>query len=226
MDISKIGVRERSFTPSKFLLEYPLEDYTLCRYGRIGESKYETAPFILVSDKVPKTFNYNEDIIPRKGDKANWLEGTDVEIDVFNVKDYTAVEIYRGDRLIDIKDISSLVVVSDLDAGLYRARLVGEEKCSEFCYWTVVDATSHATPGDNETEVKVEFSASNAKPLFIIWQDSEKSGTKHIQFLSSDEIRAGFAIGQYRSGNYRVRVAFETEYGIIFSELPEGITIP
>ncbi|MBQ4091130.1 MAG: hypothetical protein IJC64_02305, partial [Clostridia bacterium] len=85
---------------------------------------------------------------------------------------------------------------------------------------------SEATPGEDIEEVQVNFAGANANPLFIIWQDAEANGTKHVQFLTNDEIEAGYAIGHFRSGNYKVRVAFETEYGIIFSELPEGITIP
>ncbi|MBQ4091256.1 MAG: leucine-rich repeat domain-containing protein, partial [Clostridia bacterium] len=114
MDIAKFGVRERVFTRDKFLAEYPVDEFTICRYGKIDDSQYETIPFVLVCDKTPKTFNCNLDIIPRKGDRANWLVGDDVEIDVLNTEDYTSVEIYRGEKLIDVREISDLIVISGL----------------------------------------------------------------------------------------------------------------
>lgn len=225
-DIWREGVRERKFTQELFANAFPTDRFTYCRYKKIIDSEYKTQPFVPVHDQTPKTFNYNTDIIPRKGDRSNWLTGTDVEIDVLNAKDYTAVEIYKDETLIEALGVFDTVVLSDLGAGSYKARLIGEEKSSDFCYWIVVDAVSKATVGEGEGEVNVTFSATNAKPEFIVWQDSDYNGTKHMQFLTDSEIAAGEAIGRFRSGDYKVRVAFRTEYGVIFSELPRGIEIP
>jgi hypothetical protein len=150
----------------------------------------------------------------------------DVELDVLCHEGYDKVEIYRGDELISTLNVSDVVTLSGLSAGSYKARLVGSERVSDFCYWIVADAQSNATPLIESGCVEVSFSATNAKPQFIIWQGADANGTKHIQFLTENESLSGNAIGKFDSGDYKIRVAFETEYGIIFSVLPESITVP
>ena len=49
---------------------------------------------------------------------------------------------------------------------------------------------------------------------------------KSREHLTEEEIASGKAIGSFRQGEYKVRVAVRTEYGVIFSELPLGIEIP
>ena len=90
----------------------------------------------------------------------------------------------------------------------------------------VVDSVSNVKTTGEKGQVRVTFSATNATPKFIVWQSAGSNGSKHCQPLTAEELLAGEAIGQYISGEYKVRVAFETEYGIIFSQLPGGITIP
>lgn len=226
MDISQGGVRERVLTPQRFYKFHSPDIYTYYRYDKLYRSRYETTPFILVYDKTPKTFNFNLDLIPRRGDKANWIVGADVEIDVFNLSDYTGIEIYRDETLIETRDASSLVVISGLEAGKYKARLIGQDKYSDFCYWIMVDAVSEVKPVGKDGMVRVRFSATNAKPIFMIWQHEPSNGAQHIEFFTYDEMSKGQAIGRYISGTYKVRVAFETEYGVIFSMLPEPINIP
>ena len=225
MDIANGGIKERKLTASELSSEYDMQSYTYCRYGAICDSDFEPTPFATIHDKVPKTFNVNSEIIPRKGDKSNWLAGQDVEIDVLNTRGYQRIEIYKDGELMRTIGISQLVILSDLEAGSYKARLVGPDESSAFCYWIVVDAVSVATPSESAGCVDVEFSASNARPIFIVWQDGKANGAKNIQFLTDEEARAGFARGKYVSGSYKVRVAFQTEYGVIFSTLPEEIKI-
>ena len=224
-DIAVGGVAERTHTRDAFETEYSIEDYTYCRYSRIGDSKFETTPLVIVCDKTPKSFRYNDELMPRKGDRSNWLLGQDVELDVLNAKDYQKIEIYLGDKLIETRSMSDVVVLRGLKAGSYKARLVGAYGASEFCYWIVADAESFVTSSALERHVDVKFSSKNAKPLFIVWQNADNNGAVHIQFLTPAQVEQGFAQARYKSGKYKVRVAFETEYGIIFSELPEEIAV-
>ena len=226
MDMWSTGPRERTLSAEKFDEVYSTDLYTYCRYGKLDMSEYRTEPYVLVYDKTPKTFNLCLDIITRKGDKSNWLVGMDVELDVVNAEGYNTVEIYKDGTLFEIRNIEDVVSLSGLSQGSYRARLVGEDKVSEPCYWMVVDSVSNAKTTGEKGQVRVTFSATNATPKFIVWQSAGSNGSKHCQPLTAEELSAGEAIGQYISGEYKVRVAFETEYGIIFSQLPRGITIP
>ena len=118
-----------------------------------------------------------------------------------------------------------MLVIEMPEAGSYKARLVGDEKSSDFCYWMVVDARSRATPSMRAKCVDVEFSASNAVPLFIVWQEAKENGAKNVHIFTPEEAQSGLVTAKYAAGEFKIRVAFKTEYGIIFSDLPEAIWI-
>ena len=131
-----------------------------------------------------------------------------------------------------------VLVLNNLGYGSYKARLTDDaNNNSDWCYWIVVDAVSSAMATDNPREVSVTFSASNAEPLFIKWAGGNPSdhgyhGTKHINVLTPAQIAAKEAIVKYETafddksnGKYKLRVAFQTEYGIIHTPLGETITV-
>ena len=64
----------KPYTAKEFAAKYPVKTYAYHRYSKISEVQH--VPF--------ETANYNADIIPRKGDKANWLAGVPVEIDLLS----------------------------------------------------------------------------------------------------------------------------------------------
>ena len=212
-------------TPDELESRYPTTKYTYCRYKKIYASKHEQSPYVAVEDEVPQTVIYNTAIIPRKGDKANWLVGTDVVIDVLEAADYTSVEIYKDDVWYTNSDVSSVITLSDLECGSYKARLTGEFGSSDWCSWMVVDAVSNATPVGEGGKVSVTFSASNATPVWVQWANGTNNGTVHITELTEQQASDGVVECSYTAGTYKVRVAFKTEYGIIHSELPTAITV-
>lgn len=123
-----------------------------------------------------------------------------------------------------------VIVLDDLTFGSYKARLTNGTDHSDWCYWIVVDAVSTATPTDNAGEVNVTFSASNATPVFVQWAEGKEgiagtNGTVHISVLSDEEVTNGAAVCKYTKGTYKVRAAFQTEYGIIHTPLPDAITV-
>lgn len=127
-----------------------------------------------------------------------------------------------------------VVVLDDLGYGSYKARMTNGTEYSDWCYWIVVDAVSTAVSTGNGREVSVTFSASNAEPLFVKWAGGKDNGTKHISVLSDEEKTDGTAVCTYdmgniddgQSGQYKIRVAFKTEYGIIHTLLTEdAITV-
>lgn len=125
------------------------------------------------------------------------------------------------------------IVLNDLEYGSYKARLTNGTNHSDWCYWIVVDAVSTAvSSGEGTRKATVTFSASNAEPLFIKWAGGVDNGTKHINVLTAEEKTAGTATVKYETAlndgqndTYKMRVAFQTEYGIIHTPLPEAITV-
>lgn len=197
---------------------------SVCRYDKINEVIYTPSTYIPLDNEESSTISFNTDIIPRKGDKANWLYGTDVEIDVLNKNSYTMVEIYKNESLYKTQKISDQIILKNLEHGDYKARLKGNNTYSDWCYFKVVDAESFATTTQNSGEINVKFSSKNAIPLYIQWT-STSNGTVNISSLNEDEIKKGEATCSYIPGKYKIRVAFKTDYGIIFSKLPDAITV-
>lgn len=126
-----------------------------------------------------------------------------------------------------------VLVLNDLEAGNYKARMTNGQEHSDWCYWMVVDAAVSAVSTGNCREALVSFSASNAEPVFVKWSGGKDNGTKHISVLDTKQKAAGVAVCKYEMGNindwqygqYQIRVAFQTEYGIIHTPLQEVTTV-
>ena len=173
--------------------------------------------------------SYNTSIIPRKGDKANWRANETVVLDVLNKSTYTKVEIYKYDSgewdKVDTKTIATTIKLKGLSAGTYRARLTNGTKNSKWCYWKVADVESKGEHYQGTRKVKVSFSAKAAEPLFVQWMNGKTNATVRITQLTEEQIKQGYGIFVPAKGDLKVRVAFKTSYGIIYSELPEIITV-
>lgn len=159
---------------------------------------------------------------PLKEDGSDY---TDNETYYLNNQVRVSVDSLKFDvRSVNIVD-SDIITLAGIPYGSYKARLIGDAKNSDWCYWMVVDAVSAAVPTGNTGEVRVDFSASNATPLFVSWSDGGHNGTVHINVLSDDEISDKSAVCSHQAGNYKVRVAFQTEYGIIHSALSSAMNV-
>lgn len=224
-EASNPKVHSTRYTPDELEAKYPPSSYTYCRYSELYAVEYESTPYVAVGDEVVQNVTYNTAIIPRKGDKANWLVGQDVVIDVLEPGNYSAIEIYKDGTFWNKKEITSVLTLKDLDFGSYKARLTNGEDASDWCYWIVVDAASSAVACGADGKAKITFAASNAVPLYVQWANGSNNGTVHISELTEEEIAAGVSVCRHTAGYFKIRVAFQTEYGIIFSELPEAITV-
>ena len=224
-EASGANVHSTTYAPEKLAAKYPTSAYTYHRYSPIHAVEHVQSPYVAVEDETAQEVVYNTALIPRKGDKANWLAGVPVEIDVLEPGSYTSVEVYKDDALYKTLGISALITLTDLPYGSYKARLTDGTNTSDWCYWIVVDATSTVTATGNAGEIKVVFSASNAEPLFIGWNNATDNGTVHISVPTTAELAAGSAVCTYKAGSYKVRVAFRTEYGIVHSVLPDAVNV-
>ncbi len=223
------GCHSRTYTIDEFIEKYPTEHYEYCRYTKLADVQHTPSPFVTVGDEMAQSVVYNTAIIPRKGDKANWRTSEDVVLDVLRPGNFTQVAVYKDDTLAKTVDIASVITLSDLAPGSYKARLTDGTNYSAWCYWIVTDATSHAaTVIDGPTGlelVSLTFSATNAEPLYTQFMN-KANATVYIVPLSEKAKENGTV--KYRPtfyGDMKVRVAFQTEYGIVFSELPESIYV-
>ncbi len=226
------GIRAKASTSTITALEerFPASKYEYCRYSNISKVTYTASDYVAVGDESAATVTYNTAIIPRKGDKANWRTSETVVLDVLNKSTYTKVEIYKYTSgkwtKHATKDIASVIKLSGLAAGQYRARLTNGTKNSGWCYWLSVKAESKGAHYQGTRKVKVSFeNSSNAKPLFVQWMNGATNATVRITQLTAQQIKDGYGIFTPATGKLKVRVAFQTDYGIIYSELPEIIEV-
>ena len=218
-------VRCRAYDLEGLFKVFPKDKYSFYRYTKISEVKHTPSPYVPVGGEQLPPVKYNMALIPRKGDKANWLMDRHVIIDVLNPDDHNKVEILKDGQPYEIIDLKKVLILKKLPAGSYQARLIGGKEPSDWCWWMVVDAQSSAVSVEDGTKVKVDFSASNAKPIFVAWSNGKQKGTVHITHPSEEELAAGSAVCTHKPGLYKVRVAFRTEYGVIHSVLSDAFEI-
>ena len=174
--------------------------------------------FVTVFDESPVPFEYNEDICADKGDKSCYFVGEDVVLNLSS-SDGT-VEIYRDTTLQFVVDVTSEDLrLTDLDFGLYRARVVKGDSFSCFTSWMMVDKT--IIPSVDE--MRLYFNSKNAIPTTIFV--CGKNGGRNSSFteiicrrFSEEEIENGFIeISQDRLRREQpyFEVNFLTEFGTI-----------
>lgn len=223
-------VHSKTYTITALEEAYPASKYEYCRYSKLSSVTYTASDYVAVGSESAQTVSYNTDIIPRKGDKANWRTSETVYLDVLNKSSYTQVQIYKysssSGSWVKYKtvDIASVIKLSGLSAGTYKARLTNGTKNSKWCYWKSVKVVSTAELYQGTRKVKVSFSSSGATPLYIQWMNGHTNATIRITTLTEENIKNGYGIYTPAKGDLKVRVAFKTDYGIIYSELPEIIT--
>lgn len=218
--------RCRVFDPEGMFKAFPKEEYSFYRYTKISEVTHTPSPYIPVADQQFPPVKYNMSLIPRKGDKANWLLGRHVLIDVLNPDDHTKVEILKDGEPYEEIDLKKVLILKKLPVGSYQARLIGGKQPSDWCWWMVVDAKSSVSVTEDGAHIKVDFSCSNAQPIFVAWSNGNQNGTVHISHPTAEELAAGTAICAHKPGFYKARVAFRTEYGVIHSDLSAPFTLP
>jgi hypothetical protein len=204
-------------------------EYTVFRYKKLYSNRNYTPhnEFVAVDDEELIGYEYNDDICPNYGNKANYVEG---DIIVLNLRtDYasagfTSVELYKNDvlfRTINIQSEDVDLTNIKLGYGDYKARAVGTET-SEFCEFKVVDAVV-TRDGDS-----FNFSATNAQPLY--YEFVNQSGSKShaiigvaVREFTEAEILAGTATPYgdvvARESYPYLKVHFGNEYGRVIKKI-------
>ena len=174
-----------------------------------------------------------EEIVPRRGDKANWRKDERIVIDVLSRKSFSEYKLYKDDQLIQKKKIpnNNVIDLGVMPYGDYKLCLTDGVEDSRFVYWIVADYSISAKAiGDGK--VKVSFSSSNATPVWTTWRIPAKSDSNYnngplwTTVINENDIKKGYVITELDSyllrkhglGRWDFKVAFETEYGIISSD--------
>lgn len=196
------------------------DGYEIYRYEDAWKAKHTPSEYIPVADEdLASPMPFNTNIMPRRGDKANWRNDEDVVIDILNKGTFTSYKLYKDDVLLSTEEVEGLVInLGVLPYGSYKLCLTDGSTDSGFVYFIVADYNVDAVSlGDGN--VKISFSSANATPLWACWcVNREKFPTWSVP-IDENDISNGYLITKYRTGNvWSFKVYFETSYGIICSD--------
>ena len=208
--------------------------YQLFNYKHINNTKLNTSPFTSRNGDINKSYSFNNNIMPRRGDKANWRKDENVEIDILNIGNYNAYKLFRNDTIIDTIEIDPSLKIIDLGFqkfGNYKMCLTNGSQDSEYVYWIVVDYNIYAEKYSENT-AKVTFSSNNATPIFLTWRlpQSDSGSSNNMPEwtvpITKEEVDANNIITSiakevlevHPRKKWDISVHFETEYGILKSD--------
>ena len=233
------------YTAEEFNAE--LTDYTIIRYTKLDENLYDPnkSPF--------RNYFCNPNIMPKKGNKANWSTTEDVIIDVLDKGDFTQYIVVKDGVAASPVNIGSATTINlgHMAYGKYSLYLTDGTNKSAPVEWIVVDMQMTATAMSGGI-VRFAFSSANAVPVACAWGEAstymldvvfdvtkEDIGRGYKDTLLSTEPMANAEVSGYTgkttlydawhsyfaSNAIMPRMFFETEFGVISTDWPSsGIT--
>ena len=208
-------VRVRTYSAESFINTLLNQGYEIYRFSLIDR--------VSPPNEDLASITINENLCPRRGNKANWPMGEKVEIDILDAADYDKVELYSDGRVRSVSDIpeSMCISYSGLASGKYEVFLSNEKSRSDPVSFIVVDTDIRVEKLGNGI-IKLSFSSSNATPKWYAWcfaneKKNDYMAVTRAYTLSEEDIKRGYTISKYETGEWFFKVEFETEYGYISS---------
>lgn len=223
----------RRIYPVKDVVETLNDGYVFYRYRYINNTIHNPSPFVAVGDEVLDGMEQpSELLMPRRGDRANWRKDEHVVVDILSRQNYRHYKLYKDDQFLYEHSIpdDNVVDFGFMPYGKYKMCLSEETSESEFVYWIVVDYSISAQSTGTESAL-VSFSSMNATPIWVTWRrparlDASNNNmplwtTVIDEFDRVNGITRTTLDSHFRKSGIRdwdIKVAFETEYGIISSD--------
>lgn len=214
------GCRRYSVSRDEFHSLHSRNFQKILRYNYLDRNiSYTSVPEIVpVFDEIGIPFSYNDDICVDKGDRSCYFAGEDVVLNVFTSGD--AVEIYKDGAFHSvINNVTEDIRLTDLEYGLYQARVVKGDKYSDYTTWLTVDYK--VIPSGSE--MKLYFSSNNSVPLVISF--CNKSGGRSYSVseticrkFTEEEIANGCMVvspEKIKKNQPFFKITFATEFGNI-----------
>lgn len=229
--------RSVKYSPARIQSRYFDDGFVAYEYEYRDSVPYIPSPWVnLDGESGFPTWNTN--LMPRRGDKANWFPGEDIEIDVMDAGTYTQyrVENVGTGAVIASGNIPSgnLITLSGYSVGRYRCYLTDGTVNSNPVYFNMMDDDNTYTAIGNG-QVRVEFNSALGEAASICFSnnapsDSDYQAVRAFHVLTDEEIAAGYAVvtqpashgpSETTDGKWLMRVCFKTEFGLYSSPLRE-----
>ena len=201
-EVSTFGARGRSHIEKpSYITSLISNGYSIYRYENIESVEYEPSPWIHVDDSETETPVYNTDMMPRRGDGANWHKGEDIEIDVFSDA-YTGwtLEKYDSSAVQITGTISgNLITLTGLAVGRYRLKLTGTAD-SEYVYFDVKETQGTTYEVQSGRKIKVTPYINSGEPTSVLICNSNPDlnqgfmAVHAFHVFTAEEIEQGYAI--------------------------------
>lgn len=165
-----------------------LTDYTILKYNKLEENTYEP---------MASAYNmpiYNKNLMPKKGNKANWSTTEDVVIDVLNKGSYTNYVVERDGSQHSTAAIGSGTTINlgHLPFGKYKMYFVdGSNNKSGCVEWIVVDMHMTATARSGGI-IRFAFSSANATPVACCWARPNDYMINLVYDVDKEDIQKGY----------------------------------
>lgn len=209
-----------------------LSRYTIMRYEYIATVPYTPSPWVHVTASEIEEPVWNNVIIPRRGDKANWHKGEDVEIDVLGAGTYTGYTLDDLDGGTTTGTYTGTVItLSGLAAGRYRLKLNGSTD-SDWTYFDVIDTQGTSYQVQSGRKIKVTPYTSLGTPSSVNWYvnnpaDEDNLAPVAFHIFTAEEIAQGYAVvdappqssRQAPGDVWLMSCAYNTEYGLYSGQL-------
>ena len=211
------------------------EGYVFYRYRYINDTNHVPSPFVCVGEEVPDGNDVLDGfvVIPRRGDRANWRKDENVVLDVVERGGYQYYKLTKDEKVIAQQPIPDNNVI-DLGVqpyGTYELCLSNGDEESRATSWIVADYSIFAQAIGGR-KAKVSFSTKNTMPLWVTWRRPAKLNAVNNNMplwttvITEEDRSNGFVITELNSyianksglGEWDIKVAFETDYGIISSD--------
>lgn len=185
---------------------------------------YEESPVVHLMDEITTNYVFNNDICTIYGDYACIKEDDILHIS-YNKGNYTSMQIYKNDVLLETITLDADSNVHDVDLsqkgytyGKYKACLTDGINNSEFTYWEMINVEMSLN-GDT-----LSFSSTNGKPIYWDWQ-KQSGGSYRPVLISDEDILAGEVDVSERSAlyNYCIKVHVQGDYGRVARSLLNNI---
>ena len=219
------GCERYTVSRFSFLNSYSTKFKRAFRYKYLERNTSYTSirEFVPVFDEERVPFEYNDDICADKGDRSCYFVGEDVVLNLLSSGD--VVEIYKDGVYHSTINVSANedLLLTDLDYGLYQARLLQGERCSDFTSWIMVDYAIEPSKED----MIIHFSSLNSDPVSISF--CNKAGSRKYPIteilsrkFTNEEVSQRYIIvpkDKIKSDRQYLKITFETDFGRI-STLP------
>ena len=228
-------VKKKSYPVQEVVESLEKEDYVFYRYRYINDTNHTPSPFVCVGDEVPEADDVLKGlvVIPRRGDRANWRKDERVVLDVMERDGYSHYMLEKDGQAIAKEPIpaNNVIDLGVMPYGTYNLRLIGEDGESRATNWIVADYDISAKAIGGR-KAKVSFASRNTKPLWLTWRRPARIDAVNNNMplwttvITEQDIANGYVTTELDSyianksglGEWDIKVAFETEYGIISSD--------